>query len=294
MKFRVTQIQFLNRTKEYGLGAVSQVRDIIDQEVPADTDLVCLPEMFCCPYSNNAFPVFAEEEGGPVFTALSKLAAGRRVWLSAGSVPEKGEGGRIYNTAYVFAPDGTKIAKHRKMHLFDIDVEGGVHFHESDTLTPGDEITVFDTDFGRMGLSICYDVRFPELWRLMALKGARVILNPGSFNQSTGPLHWELSYRAQAMFNQVWAIGTAPALDERSSYRSWAHSIIADPWGRTVSQLDFAPAVHTEEIDLDQAEEVRQQIPLLRHRRTDIYSLEEIPRVDEENAGKRTETRGRL
>jgi len=236
-------------------------------------DLVCLPEMFCCPYVTEKFPAYAEGEDGETARACASLAKEHGVYLSAGSMPERGADGRVYNTAYVFDRAGKRIAKHRKMHLFDIDVAGGQSFRESDTLSAGDAITVFDTEFGKMGLCVCYDFRFPELARLMALRGAELILVPAAFNMTTGPLHWELMFRAQAMFQQVFAVGTAPARDAAADYQSWGHSIAVDPWGRVLAQMEEQEGGQLVELDLKETQRVRAQIPLLRHRRTDIYTL---------------------
>jgi len=238
-----------------------------------NADLLALPEMFCCPYETAEFPRYAEIEGGETYRRCAELARTYGIWLSAGSVPERGADGRVYNTAYVFDRAGSCAAKHRKMHLFDIDVKGGQAFRESDTLSAGNEITVFDTEFGKMGLCICYDFRFPELARLMALRGARVLLVPAAFNLTTGPKHWELMFRAQAMFHQVYALGTAPARDDSASYQSWGHSIAVDPWGAVAAQLDEREGAQLVTLDLREADAVREQIPLLRHRREDVYSL---------------------
>lgn len=238
-------------------------------------DLLALPEMFCCPYVTNQFPRYAEEEGGEMHRRCAELAREYGIYLSAGSMPERGADDKIYNTAYVFDREGRQIAKHRKMHLFDIDVAGGQSFHESETLSAGNAVTVFDTEFGKMGLCVCYDFRFPELARLMALRGAKVLLVPAAFNLTTGPKHWELMFRAQAMFNQVYALGTAPARDAVASYQSWGHSIAVDPWGAVMAQLDEAEGAQLVALDLAEADAVREQIPLLRHRREDVYSLTE-------------------
>jgi predicted amidohydrolase len=238
-------------------------------------DLLALGEMFCCPYATGNFPLYAEEEGGPLWTRCSELAAEHGIWLSAGTMPERGTDGKIYNTAYVFDRWGQQAAKHRKMHLFDIDVKGGQSFRESATLTPGSDVTVFDTEFGPIGLCVCYDIRFPELGRLMALKGARLILCPAAFNQTTGPAHWELLFRSQAMFNQVFAVGTAPALDKEASYHSWGHSIVTGPWGDVIGQMETGEGEKLTRLDLAETERIREQLPLLRHRRTDVYTLEE-------------------
>ena len=246
-----------------------------EQAVKEKAVLLTLPEMFCCPYETRNFPGYAEEEGGPVWSRCSELAKKYGIYLSAGSMPERGGDGRVYNTAYVFDRSGRQIARHRKLHLFDIDVKGGQTFRESDTLEAGSDITVFETEFGCMGLCICYDFRFPELARLMALKGARLILVPAAFNMTTGPAHWELMFRAQAMFNQCFAVGTAPARELSASYHSWGHSIAVGPWGNIIRQMNEKPGYQLLDLDLSETETVRRQLPLLRHRRTDLYTLEE-------------------
>lgn len=273
MNMKILQAQLaVSSSKDEVFQAVDEV---CQQAVKEDASLLALPEMFCCPYETDKFPVYAENEGGDVWTRCSELAKKYNIYLSAGSVPELGEAGEVYNTAYVFDRQGNQIAKHRKMHLFDIDIKGGQYFKESDTLTAGKDITVFDTEFGTMGLCICYDFRFPELARLMVMKGAKVILVPAAFNTTTGPRHWELMFRAQAMFNQCFVIGTSSAQNLADTYHSWGHSIVADPWGKVISQMDEKEGCQIVELDLAEADRVRQQLPLLKHRRTDLYTLEE-------------------
>ena len=191
-------------------------------------------------------------------------------------MPERDAAGHIYNTSYVFDRNGHQIGKHRKMHLFDIDVKGGQYFKESDTLTPGDQVTVFDTEFGKMGVCICYDFRFPELARLMVDQGAEVIIVPAAFNMTTGPLHWELMFRQRAVDNQVYTLGAAPARDLNVGYHSWGHSIAVDPWGKVLMEMEEKPDVKVAELDLEEVKKVREQLPLLKHRRGDIYELSQI------------------
>ena len=253
-----------------------QLLPLVERAAAQGADLVTLGEMFNCPYQNESFPLFAEEEGGECWTFCSDLARKHKVYLSAGSMPERDDAGSIYNTAYVFDREGRQIAKHRKMHLFDIDVEGGQHFMESDTLSPGNAVTVFDTEFGKMGLCICYDFRFPELARLMALRGAKLLLVPAAFNMTTGPAHWELLFRQRAVDNQCFVIGTSPARDLTASYTAWGHTIAADPWGRVLQQLDEKEGSLIADVDLGEADHIRQQLPLLKHRRTDLYELREL------------------
>lgn len=242
----------------------------------AGVDLVTLGEMFNCPYQTPNFPIYAEEAGGESWQRCSALAKKHGIYLSAGSMPERDREGHIYNTAYVFDRQGRQIARHRKMHLFDIAVSGGQCFRESDTLTAGNDVAVFDTEFGKMGLCVCYDFRFPELPRLMAQRGARVILVPAAFNMTTGPAHWEIMFRQRAVEDQVFAVGTAPARDASSGYTSWGHSIAVGPWGNILYQMDEKPGIALAELDLDEVERVRAELPLLAHRRQDIYKLDTL------------------
>ena len=271
IKIYQAQMRVPDRTED----ALAAAAEIMAHAASLGADMVTLPEMFCCPYETKNFPLYAEEEGGRAWSHCSSLAREYGLWLSAGSMPERDSLGRVFNTAYVFDRQGRQAAKHRKMHLFDIDVKGGQTFFESETLTPGRDITVFDTEFGPVGLCVCYDFRFPELGRLMALRGARLVLVPAAFNQTTGPAHWELMFRSQSMYNQFYAAGTSPCLDETASYHAWGHSIVTGPWGDTLAQLDETEGFQFTELDLTRAEAVREQLPLLRHRRTDIYTLSE-------------------
>lgn len=239
-------------------------------------DFVILPEMFCCPYQTQNFPVYAEEEGGPVWQQLSEYANQYGIYLIGGSMPEKDAEGKVYNTSYIFDRQGKQIGKHRKVHLFDIDVTGGQTFKESDTLTAGDHDTVFDTEFGRMGVILCFDIRFPELARMMVNDGAKAIFVPAAFNMTTGPAHWELSFRTRALDNQIYMIGCAPMRDESAGYISWGHSIVTDPWGRVIDMLDEKEGVLLTELDLDYEEQVREELPLLKNRRKDMYRLEKL------------------
>ena len=255
----------------------AQIRDLVKQAAQLKPDLVTLPEIWNGPYQQDLFPSFAEPRFGPSWQLLSELAAEYGIWLSGGSIAEC-ENGKVYNTAYVFDRSGSEAARHRKMHLFDIRITGGQQFMESATLTAGDEVTVFDTEFCKMGLCICYDARFPELFRLMADRGAKLVLVPAAFNMTTGPAHWELLFRQRAVDNQVFCIGTSPARDPEASYHAWGHSIVTDPWGRVVTQLGAEEEIGFAELDLDLADRIRAELPLLAHRRKDVYRLEQIGR----------------
>ena len=250
-----------------------RLEQLLEQPKLRGVDLVTLPEMFTCPYDTSCFPEYAEEEGGESWQFWSRLAEKHQIYLAAGTMPEKDREGHVYNTAYVFDRKGRQIAKYRKMHLFDIAVTGGQYFKESDTLTAGNEVVVFDTEFCRMGLCICYDFRFPELSRLLTDQGAKVLLVPAAFNMTTGPVHWENLFRQRAVDNQVFAVGIASARDTSGGYVSWGHSIITGPWGNVQMQMEEKEDIYTGEIRLDEVERVRAELPLLAHRRTDLYQL---------------------
>ena len=252
---------------------VRTVKAYLEKIKDENPDFVILPEMFCCPYQTENFPIYAEKEGGPVWQQLSGYAKQYGIYLIGGSMPEKDAEGNVYNTSYIFDREGKQIGKHRKVHLFDIDVKGGQTFKESDTLTAGDSDTVFDTEFGKIGVMLCFDIRFPELSRMMVNDGAKVIFVPAAFNVTTGPAHWELSFRTRALDNQIYMVGCAPARDVSAGYISWGHSIVTDPWGRVTGMLDENEGILLAELDMDYEEQVREELPLLKSRRKDIYQL---------------------
>ena len=265
---------------------VRTVKAYLEKIKDENPDFVILPEMFCCPYQTENFPIYAEKEGGPVWQQLSGYAKQYGIYLIGGSMPEKDAEGNVYNTSYIFDREGKQIGKHRKVHLFDIDVKGGQTFKESDTLTAGDSDTVFDTEFGKIGVMLCFDIRFPELSRMMVNDGAKVIFVPAAFNMTTGPAHWELSFRTRALDNQIYMVGCAPARDVSAGYISWGHSIVTDPWGRVTDMLDEKKGILLAELDMDYEEQVREELPLLKSRRKDIYQLSQ----NLFNSGNRTES----
>jgi len=272
-KVKIGLIQM--RIQEEKMKNIETAKKFITKLAEEGADIAVLPEMFNCPYNTDNFPIYAEEEGEETYQILSNLARENNIYLVAGSIPER-ERDKIYNTSFVFDRKGNKIGKHRKMHLFDIDVKGGQYFKESDTLSPGSELNVFETEFGKFGLAICYDFRFPEVGRILVGKGAKAIIVPAAFNMTTGPAHWEIMFRSRALDNQVYTIGVAPARDEKSSYVSYANSIVVSPWGNVIERMDEKESYRIVEIDFDYVEKVRNELPLLKHRRTDVYKLELI------------------
>ena len=250
-------------------------REYIGTAANQGAAMIVLPEMFNCPLSHKYFASFAETlPNGPTAIMLSELAKKHNIYIAGGSIPEK-DGNNIYNTSPVFAPDGNLIAKHRKLHLFDADLAGGQSFQESKTIAPGQHITVFDTKLCRIGLCICYDVRFPELFRIMTLNGAELIIIPAAFNMTTGPVHWQMILQTRAVDNQVYIAGSAPSRVETGGYVSYGHSMIIDPWGEVLADAGTGENIIYAKINLQRIKTIRQQLPLLKHRRTDLYFLKE-------------------
>ena len=270
MKFKIGICQMnITESKERNL---SKAEEMIRLAAREKSQVIVLPEMFNCPYETGAFPKYAEEYMGKTTQLLASLSKALGVYIVGGSIPERDKG-QIYNTSFIFDKNGELIGKHRKIHLFDIDIEDGIKFKESDTLGRGNNITVFDTEYGRIGVAICYDMRFPELMRLMALKGAEVIIVPAAFNMTTGPAHWNLTLRARAIDNQVYYVAASPARNLEASYHAYGHSALVNPWGEIISQADEKETVLYGEVDLDYLKNIRKQLPLLLHRRTDLYEV---------------------
>lgn len=271
MKLALIQMKGTVENDENIAIAVQQIKEAADN----GADFVVLPEMFSCPYKTSNFPVYAQRDGDRNWQALSKAASENGVYLVAGSMPEVSDG-KIYNTAYAFDRQGNQIGKHRKMHLFDCDIPGGAFFHESETLTAGDSVTTFETEFGTIGLMICFDIRFPELSRLMCEDGAKLVIVPAAFNMTSGPNWWEIMFRTRACDNQFYMAGCAPARDVDASYVAYGHSIVVDPFGKVLSELDEKPGILYQELDLAETEKFRSQYKILKSRRLDIYSLKDI------------------
>lgn len=246
------------------------VRKYVTEAAANGAEVICLPEMWDCPYSNDYFREYAETADGETVKFMSELAAELGIYLIGGSISELDDD-KVYNTTFCFDRKGNVIGKHRKTHLFDIDVEGGIRFMESDTLTAGDSPTVIDTEFGKIGVAICYDVRFPELFRRMTLEGARLVMLPAAFNMTTGPAHWDLTMRARALDNQIFFAANSPARDEGGIYVAYGNSCVASPWGDFIAHADEKECIIYADIDFEYEDAIRDQLPLLKHRRPELY-----------------------
>jgi omega-amidase len=291
---------------------------LIKQASTKGAHLICLPECFNSPYGTKYFEQYAEvveeevlaqlnrdsaafsvpsnlsfkyDSKRPTFSMLSQAAASFGVYLIGGSFPERGGNGELYNTSLVFDPQGKRIATHRKVHLFDIDVPGKITFRESDALTAGNQVTVFDFDTSntcagisapaptqavktKIGVGICYDLRFPELAQIMShTLGAKMLVYPGAFNMTTGPAHWKLLQQGRALDNQVFVATCSPSRDASAGYTAYGHSLVVNPWGVVVAELDENTSTLIADIDMDIVESTRSSIPIMKQKRHDMYTL---------------------
>lgn len=214
----------------------------------------------------------AEPVPGPTTDFFCEEAKKHHVWIVSGSFPEVQENGKPYNTLTLVDPEGKIRCRYRKLHMFDVEVDNTPSYKESDHNTAGNEIVLADTELGRLGFAICYDLRFGEMFRIMALQGAQVIFLPASFTMNTGKDHWETLLRARAIENGVYIV--APdQMGKKTNMLAYGKSMIIDPWGDVIARASDRTGSILAEIDLDYLEKVRQQIPSLENRRGDMYEV---------------------
>lgn len=274
-KIKVALVQLAGSTadKAYNLQRASTLVEKALRDQP-ETKLVVLPECFNSPYAVDKFRQYSEVIGpeGESYRALSQLAQKFKIVLVSGSIPElEPKTNNVYNTCMVFNEQGQLIATHRKAHLFDIDIPNGITFKESDTLTAGDKSTVVQCDYGKFGVGICYDMRFPELAMQAARQGAFAMVYPGAFNTVTGPLHWKLLASSRAVDNQVYTLLCSPARNTDSNYHAYGHSMVVNPRGDVVAEAGEGEEIVYAELDPAEIEQFRAGVPITKQRRFDIY-----------------------
>ncbi|KAJ9595859.1 hypothetical protein L9F63_012961, partial [Diploptera punctata] len=220
-------------------GNLEKANMMIKTAVHNGAKLVVLPECFNSPYGTEHFKNYAESiPNGETSTLISSLAKVLGVHIVAGSIPEV-DNDNLFNTCTVWNSEGKLIAKYRKMHLFDINIPNKMTFRESETLKAGSTLATFDIGKFRFGLGICYDLRFGELAKLYRAKDCNVLLYPGAFNMTTGPVHWELLLRSRALDNQCYVAGVSPAQDTNATYVAYGHTLMVDPWGKKMTELEY-------------------------------------------------------
>ncbi|XP_012061343.1 PREDICTED: omega-amidase NIT2 [Atta cephalotes] len=250
---------------------VSRAVSFIERAKQERADIVTLPECFNSPYGTSHFARYAESiPDGETSTALSEAARKNNVYVIGGTIPERNND-KLYNTCTVWGPDGKLVVVHRKMHLFNIDIKGKITFRESDSLSAGNSLTIFEAKGCKIGIGICYDIRFEEMARLYRNKGCQMLVYPAAFNMTTGPLHWSLLQRARANDNQLYVACVSPARGSPPGYVAWGHTQLTNPWGEILGELNAVEDMIVFDIDLKIVNEVREQIPIFNQRRTDLY-----------------------
>ena len=298
---RVALLQFkVTDEKEHNH---STARSFLRRAHEKDASLAVLPEIWNSPYATSEFAKYAEVlpdidfqfssddkslDESPSAKLLFEAAIQYKMYIIGGSIPEKSQedATKVYNTCLIISPSGKLIGKHAKVHLFDIDVPGGITFKESDTLSPGNSLTAFSagSSFGNIGVGICYDIRFPEYALLLNQKyKCNLLVYPGAFNMTTGPAHWELLQRARAVDNQCFVAAASPARVEESEvegdkgykhYTAWGHSTVISPWGEVVGTCGSEEDLVVVDLDMGEVKKMREGIPTANQKRDDLYRLE--------------------
>ncbi|MCB9433258.1 MAG: carbon-nitrogen hydrolase family protein [Ardenticatenaceae bacterium] len=246
--------------------------ELIDEAAALGAQMVGLPEMFNMLGEREDSLRGAEDIPGETSEFLAAKARQHGIYVHGGSIPVRAdEPNKVLNSTLIFDPAGQMIARYDKLHLFDIHIEGQKTYKESDAIAAGNKMVTFETDHGNVGLSICYDIRFPELFRALTLNGARVIFLPAAFTLYTGKDHWETLIRARAIENQVYMVCPAQIGVHGNGRFCYGSSMIVDPWGTVLTRAPEREGVIVADIAYNAQDKIRQELPSLMHRRTDIY-----------------------
>ncbi len=246
---------------------LAQAAELIREAAGKGARLVGLPEYFCLMGMRELDKVDAREadSGGPIQDFLSRTAAELGIWLVGGTTPlVSSQPGKVRNACLVYDERGRRVARYDKIHLFGFS-SGDERYDEAATIEPGESTAAFDSPFGRIGLSVCYDVRFPELYRSFA--PVDLLFVPSAFTAPTGEAHWEILLRARAIENLAFLVAPAQGGRHPSGRRTWGHSMVIDPWGRVLASLDSGPGIVLAEIDPSMLDKVRASLPALQHRK---------------------------
>jgi predicted amidohydrolase len=241
---------------------------LIQEAARLGASLVGVPENFSWMGPDGERPAAAESLEGPTLGRMSELARELKITLLAGSILEKGApGGRLYNASALFGPDGKRLAVYRKIHLFDVDINDGARYRESEAVAPGTEAVLADTAVARVGMSVCYDLRFPELYRQLSKQGATLLTVPAAFTLMTGKDHWEVLLRARAIENLSYVMAPAQWGKHSEKRTTYGHAMVVDPWGLVVARASEGEGVAVGNYDPDLVARVRASLPALSHRR---------------------------
>lgn len=271
-KYKIAVVQMDSRNDK---GAnLKYACQCIDEAAANGAKLISFPEIMNLSGENvgGRRPVMRPFRATPTEILMAK-AKEHKMYIHSGSFCKVVEGeNRAYNTSVIINPEGAIIGEYHKLHPFDITMPDGSVNKESDRIRPGNEIVVTDTALGKLGMSICYDIRFPELYRIMTLEGAQVIFTPASFTMSTGKEHWECILRTRAIENACYIVA-ADQIGQKRAFPAYGHSMVIDPWGTVIAKARDEAGMFYADIDLDYEDKVRQKVPVLENRRADIYEV---------------------
>ena len=265
MKLGICQVLTTSDKTQNILNAEKKIKGLINQDV----NIILLPECFNCPYGIEFFADYSEEfninnSESITFKFFNKISNEYpNIYFFFGSIPERDED-KIYNTMAIFY-QGCLIDKFRKIHLYDIFLDGKHSFQESKVLSSGEMPVVIKTDYGNIGIGICYDIRFPKLAEYYRKKDCKLIVYPGAFNLITGEAHWELLQKARALDNMLFVATASTARNDDANYKSWGHSTIVNPWGKVINKLDEKEGTIIQEIDFIEIEKIRNSIPIFKN-----------------------------
>lgn len=249
---------------------LSTVRELVSEAAARGAELVVVPECFAYlgPEAGKLEVAESLEEGGPILDACRSIAKDLGIDVVYGGFWEKSNvPGKVHNACVYLRADGSVAARYRKIHLFDVDLPDGTKLLESETVDPGEEVMVAEAPFGTLGLSVCYDLRFPELYRRLVDQGAIALAVPSAFTLTTGKDHWHVLLRARAIEQQCYVLAAAQTGHHYGKRRSYGHALIADPWGVVIAQCGEGEGVAVAPIEPGRVEQVRRSVPSLAHRR---------------------------
>jgi len=248
---------------------IERVLELIETAANDGADLIALPEMFYHPFELSKLKdlvSFSEQ----VHEAFSAISSKLKIHLCTGTFVTHLGDGKFGNSAFLYGPEGRILLSYQKNHLFDVSY-GGLDIKESAVFTHGSHISCANTSLGNIGIAVCYDIRFPELFRKLIFAGAELVLVPSVFNQVSGPAHWNMLTRVRAVDNQIFLAGISQGRNMESAYQAYGHSVIVSPWGEVLAEAGEGEEIIYADLDPAKLKETREKLPLLKHRREDLY-----------------------